>query len=65
MVFLWHFWATINALSDDFIWMKASPEGRPWGKDTGGIIWILLGTKLGMWIKYSPVFFFDSLCLAE
>lgn len=29
IVFLWHFWATINALSGDFIWMKASPEGRP------------------------------------
>lgn len=29
MVFLWHFWATRNALSGDFNWMKASPEGRP------------------------------------
>lgn len=29
IVFLWHFWATINALSGDFIWMKASPDGRP------------------------------------
>lgn len=29
IVFLWHFWATKNALSGDFIWMKASPEGRP------------------------------------
>lgn len=35
MVFLWHFWATINALSDDFIWMKASPEGRPCRQDRG------------------------------
>lgn len=29
IVFLWHFWATIKALSGDFIWMNASPEGRP------------------------------------
>lgn len=30
MVFLWHFCAAINALSADFIWIKASPDGRPW-----------------------------------
>lgn len=30
IVFLWHFWAAIKALSEDFIWIKASPDGRPW-----------------------------------
>lgn len=32
MVFLWHFCAAINALSADFIWIKASPDGRPWAR---------------------------------
>lgn len=32
IVFLWHFCAARKARSADFIWIKASPDGRPYKK---------------------------------